>query len=132
MLHERPDTLEYLIKQGEEALNEASEAAIESPTEARLEALMHELLSLNYHDALRSFESALYIDPENEKALEGFCYSLAKAISHHEHSGLTGIAETIKLKALPYCTDRALEIAESSPRIGRSFLEIIRDMFMIR
>jgi hypothetical protein len=124
-----PDTVEYLIKRGEEALTEASEAAIERPVGARLEALMHELLSLKYHDALRSFEDALEIEPENEKAQEGFCYSLAKAISHYEHAGLGSVADIVKVKALPYCTDKALEVAERSPRISPFFLGIIHDMF---
>ncbi len=125
----KQDIVDYLIKQGEEALREASEVDISRSMGERLEALMHELLSLKYHDALRSFEDALKIDPENEAVLEGFCYSLANAVSHYEQAGLGGLAETIKLKALPYCTDKALEMAERSPRMGKYLLGVIRDMF---
>jgi hypothetical protein len=123
------DTVNYLIQQGEKALEEASEVTIGESMSAELEAFLHELLSLKYHDALRSFEDALEIDEENEAALEGFCYSLAKAVSHYEYAGLSGLAETIKVKALSYCSDRTLEIAERSPRMSKYLLEIIRGMF---
>ena len=78
---------------------------------------------------MRSFEGALEIDQGNEAALEGFCYSLAEAVSHYKRAGLSRLAETVKMKALPYCTDKALEIAERSPGIGRYFMEIVRGMF---
>ena len=121
-------TIDYLVSQGEKAISEAAEVNIRESMGTRLGAYMHELLSLKYHDALRSFEDALNIDAENEAALEGFCYSLAKAVSHYERAGLSRLAETIKVKALPYCTHKALEIAERSPRMGRYLLGIIRDM----
>lgn len=124
----RLNTIDYLVSQGEKAINEAAEVNIRESMGTRLGAYMHELLSLKYHDALRSFEDALNIDAENEAALEGFCYSLAKAVSHYERAGLSRLAETIKVKALPYCTHKALEIAERSPRMGRYLLGIIRDM----
>lgn len=119
------DTVNYLIQEGERALTEASKAAVGKSTGERLEAFLHELLSLKYHDALRSFENALTIDPENETAMEGFCYSLAKAISHYERAGLDGLADIIKVKALPYFTDKTLKVAQRSPRMDRFLLEII-------
>ncbi len=124
-----PETIYYLIQEGEKALSEASEVTISESAGARLEALMHELLSLRYHDALRSFEDALKIDRENEDAVTGFCYSLAKAVSHYERAGLNGLADIIKVKALQYYTDKTLEIAEKSPRMDAYQLGIIRDIF---
>ena len=124
----RLNTIDYLVSQGEKAISEAAEVNIRESIGTRLGAYMHELLSLKYHDALRSFEDALNIDAENEAALEGFCYSLAKAVFHYERAGLSRLAETIKVKALPYCTDKALEIAERSPRMGKYLLGIVRDM----
>ena len=126
--HSESDTIDYLIHQGEEALSEASEVTIGESMGARLEALMHELLSLKYHDALRSFEDALAIDGGNEVAVEGFCYSLAKAISHYERAGLDGLADIIKVKALQYFTDNTQEIAEKSDRIDSYLLSIIHDV----
>jgi len=123
------ETIYYLIQEGEKALSEASEVTISESAGARLEALMHELLSLRYHDALRSFEDALKIDRENEEAVAGFCYSLAKAVCHYERAGLNGLADIIKVKALQYYTDRTLEIAEKSPRMDAYLLEIIRGIF---
>jgi hypothetical protein len=123
------ETIYYLIQEGEKALSEASEVTISESAGARLEALMHELLSLRYHDALRSFEDALKIDRENEEAVTGFCYSLAKAVSHYEQAGLNGLADIIKVKALQYYTDRTLEIAGESPRMDAYLLGIVRDIF---
>ena len=123
------DAAEYLIQRGEESLAEAAKATIEESMGERMEALMHELLSLKYHDALRSFEDALKIEPENEAALEGFCYALAKSISHYEQAGLDNLADIVKVKALPYCSYKALKVAEESSRISGYFLEIIRQMF---
>jgi len=123
------ETIYYLIQEGEKALSEASEVTISESAGARLEALMHELLSLRYHDALRSFEDALKIDRENEDAVAGFCYSLAKAVSHYEQAGLNGLADIIKVKALQYYTDRTLEIAGKSPRMDSFLLGIVRDIF---
>jgi len=122
------DTVDYLIQQGEKLLGEASEVTVGESMGQRLEALMHELLSLKYHDALRNFEDALKIDRENEAAVEGFCYSLAKSVSHYERANLSGLAEIIKVKALQYFTDETQNIAERSTRIDESLLSIIRDM----
>jgi hypothetical protein len=122
------DTADYLIQQGEKALAEASEVIVGKSMGERLEALMHELLSLRYHDALRNFEDALTIDNENEAAVEGFCYSLAKAISHYERAGLDGLADIIKVKALQYCDDKTWKIAEKSTRMDNYLLSIIRDV----
>ena len=122
------DTINYLIQQGEKSLSEASEVTVEEEMGQRLEALMHELLSLKYHDALRAFEDALKIDGESEAAVEGFCYSLAKAVSHYERANLGGLAEIIKVKALQYFTDDTQNIAEKSTRMDESLLGIIRDM----
>ncbi len=125
----KSETIYYLIQEGEKALSEASEVTISESAGARLEALMHELLSLRYHDALRSFEDALKIDGENEEAVVGFCYSLAKAVSHYERAGLNGLADIIKVKALQYYTDKTLEIAGKSPRMDAYLLGIVRDIF---
>ena len=122
------DTINYLIQEGERALNEASEVTIGESIGERLQALMHELLSLKYHDALRSFEDALKIDRENEEAVAGFCYSLAKAVSHYERAGLDGLADIIKVKAMQYYTERTLEIAEKSSRMDDCLLGVIRDI----
>jgi len=123
------ETLDYLIREGEKALTEAAEVTIKESMGTRLEALMHELLSVKYHDALRSFEDALKIDGENETAVEGFCYSLAKAVYHYEHAGLDGIADIIRVKAMPYSTDDTIGIAERSPRMDEYSLKTIRSIF---
>ena len=119
------DIVKYLIQEAEKALGEASEVVVGKAMNKRLGALIHELLALRYHDALRSFEDALKLEPENEVAVEGFCYSLAKAISHYERAGLSGLADTIKTKAMLYYTDKTLDIAKGSPRISKYLLEVI-------
>ena len=63
----KSDTLQYLVQQGEKTLSEASKVTIKEPTSENLIVLMHELLALKYHDALRSFEQALEIDREKMK-----------------------------------------------------------------
>jgi len=123
------ETVNYLIHQGENALKEASKAKITDTMNEVLEAHMYDLLALKYHDALRSFEHALNIDGENEQALEGFCYALAEAVAHYERAGMSHLAEIIKVKAMPYYTDRMLDIASHSPRISRYLLEIIHTIF---
>ena len=125
----KSDTLQYLIKQGEKTVSEASKGTIKEPTSEDLIVLMHELLALKYHDALRSFEQALEIDRENEAAIEGFCYALAEAISHYEHAGLSRLADTIRVKAVLYQTDRLPEIAKRSKRMGSYLLGIVREIF---
>lgn len=125
----RDDILQYLVKLGEKALDEASRANITSTMNEVLEEHMYELLALKYHDALRSFESALDIDPTNESALEGFCYSLAQAISHYERSGMSHVADIIKVKAMQYRTENILDIASRSKRIGRYLFEILKEVF---
>lgn len=125
----RLNTVDYLIQQGEKALIEASKAkSVEGSISSELEAYMNELLSLKYHDALRSFEDVLKIDPENDIAIEGFCYSLAEAVSHYQQAGLDGLAETIKVKAMQYWSPKVTKIAKKSPRITRILLEVIRDI----
>ncbi|MBD3181439.1 hypothetical protein GF312_04050 [Candidatus Poribacteria bacterium] len=127
--HSGSEIIDYLIQQGEESLKEAGEVTIGDGVGERLESLMHELLSLKYHDALRSFEDALKMDMNNEAAIEGFCYSLAKAVSHYHQAGLDGLADTIKIKAMHYYNEKTLEVANNSPRINQVLMLIIRGIF---
>lgn len=122
-------TTNYLVQQGEEALSEASKANITESMNEVLEAHMYELLALKYHDALRNFEEALKIEPNNTTALEGFCYSLAQTLSHYERAGLSHLAEIIKVKAMPYYTDDIEDIVKKSPRLNKYLLEILNEIF---
>lgn len=128
MPHTGSDTVNHLIQQGEKALDEASAVIARESMDGKLEAVIHELLSLKYHDALRSFEDALKVDRENEVAMEAFCHSLVRAIFHYEQAGLDRSAKNVKTEVVQYFTDSTLEIAESSPRIGESFLGIMREV----
>jgi len=125
------DIVTYLIQQGEKALAEAKEASAKESESEEMEALINELLALKYHDALRSFEDALKLDKDNEAAIEGFCYSLANAVLHYEQAGLTGLSETIKVKAMQYPTKKTREIANRSSRLSIYLLEAIQDVINI-
>lgn len=123
------NTLDYLIQQGEKALNEASNVTITDTMNEVFEVHIYELLAMKYHDALRNFEEALKIDKENEVALEGFCYALAETVSHYERAGLNHLSEIIKVKAMPYYSEKLLDVVRKSKRIGKYLREIIHEIF---